>query len=231
VIPNGIDLGVYREDPATDRLESLGIPAELTYVLFVGRITRQKGLVHLLRAAEHLPPEVGLVLCAGAPDTADIGRETEAMVADLQRRRSNVHWIREMVSRPTAVQLYSHAAVFCCPSIYEPFGIINLEAMACRTAVVASAVGGIKEVVRHGETGLLVPFAEGAEPSHEPDAPEAFAEDLAEALTSLLRDEDRRRLMGEAGRRRAEQLYSWSAIAEQTHELYRNLLKRVGGQA
>ncbi|HEX2883650.1 MAG TPA: glycogen synthase, partial [Candidatus Limnocylindria bacterium] len=157
VIHNGIDSEFYRPDPGTHALQRHGVDPSVPYVLFVGRITRQKGIVHLVRAIRHLDPGIGVVLCAGQPDTEEIGREMTEGVRTAQAERPNVVWIGEMVSREEVRQLYTHAAVFCCPSVYEPFGIINLEAAACETPVVASAVGGIPEVVVDGETGLLVP--------------------------------------------------------------------------
>jgi len=223
VIPNGIDTEEYHPVAERDELERYGIPADLPYVLFVGRITRQKGIIHLVRAIRHLPPEIGVVLCAGEPDTEEIAREMEHGVEQVRGRRQNVHWIREMVPRRAAIQLYSHARVFCCPSIYEPFGIINLEAMACGTPVVASAVGGIKEVVQDGRTGLLVPFEQEQAPPFEARDPEGFARDLARALGRLAADPDLASEMGHAGRERAEQVYSWRAVAARVLELYRRI--------
>jgi glycosyltransferase involved in cell wall biosynthesis len=165
-----------------------------------------------------------VVLCAASPDSQEIACEVEAAVAQAQAKRSGVIWIREMVDRPTAVQLYSQASVFCCPSIYEPFGIINLEAMACETAVVATAVGGIREVVVHGETGFLVPVSQQAAPSFEPVRPDEFARDLARSIDALLADPALRRRMGVRGRRRIEDRFSWRAVAEKTLGLYRALL-------
>jgi len=219
VIPNGIDVDEYRYDPSREALERYGVPPGLPYVLFVGRITRQKGLPHLLDAVEHFDPGTGVVLCAGEPDTEEIGREVEAHVASLRQEREHVYWIREMVTRRAAIQLYSHSALFCCPSIYEPFGIINLEAMACNAPVVASAVGGIKEVVVPEETGLLVPY--------DPADAEGFARGLAAAVNRLMGDPELRRRMGAAGRRRAEDRFSWKAVAAQIHAEYR----RVTGSA
>jgi glycosyltransferase involved in cell wall biosynthesis len=194
------------------------------YVLFVGRITRQKGIVHLVHALRDLDSGIGVVLAAGQPDTPEIGAEMEAGVAEVQAERPNVVWIREMVSREAVRQLYSHAALFVCPSVYEPFGIINLEAMACERPVVASAVGGIPEVVVDGETGLLVPVALRADDPMSPQDPAEFARDLASAVNRLMGDPSLRRRMGEAGRRRAIEHFSWGAIADQTVELYRSLV-------
>ena len=223
VIHNGIDTEEYRRADGRERLHAHGIDRGRPYVLFVGRISRQKGILHLLRAVPHLDPQAQLVLCASSPDSEDIAREVEAAVAAVQASRDGVIWIRAMVDRRTAIELYSHAAVFCCPSIYEPFGIINLEAMACETPVVASAVGGIREVVVHEKTGLLVPLAQQAEAPFEPVHPEEFARDLARSVNNLLADPDLRRRMGAEGRRRAETLFSWGAIARQTLALYRSL--------
>ena len=226
VIHNGIDPGLYRPVPARDALERYGVDADRPYVLFVGRVTRQKGIVHLVRAIPRIDSSAQVVLCAGAPDTPEIADEMERAVADVQSRREGVLWIREMVPRAAAVQLYGHAALFCCPSIYEPFGIINLEAMACGTPVVASAVGGIPEVVVDGETGLLVPLEQQAESPFEPIDPPRFSADLATAINRLLADDSLRARMGEAGRRRVEERFAWSVVAERTVDLYRSL---VGG--
>ena len=223
VIHNGIDTEEYQPASSREALTRYGIDPAVPYVLFVGRITRQKGIVHLVRAIRHLDPGMAVVLCAGAPDTPEIAAEMEAAVRDAQAIHSRVHWIAEMVDKPTVRQLYTHAAVFCCPSVYEPFGIINLEAMACETAVVASAVGGIPEVVSDGETGLLVPFEAAGGESFEPRDPERFERDLAAAVNALMADPDRRRAMGVAGRRRAVESFGWDAIARQTVELYRSL--------
>jgi glycogen synthase len=224
VIANGIDADEYKPTEATDALTRFGIDPAVPFILFVGRITRQKGIIHLVRAIRHLDPGFAVVLCAGAPDTREIAAEMKAAVEEAQATRPNVHWIAEMVDKPTVRQLYSHAAVFVCPSVYEPFGIINLEAMACETAVVASAVGGIPEVVVDGETGLLVPFElrEGTV-SDPADAPR-FERDLATAVNALMGDPARRTAMGKAGRRRAVERFGWDAIAEQTAQLYASLL-------
>ncbi|MGH9475738.1 MAG: glycogen synthase [Terriglobales bacterium] len=222
VIYNGIDLEEYRPDPKTQFLDALGVNSREPYVLFVGRITRQKGVTHLVDAIHHLPTATQVVLCAGAPDTPEIAAEMRAKVEGLRKTHAGVIWIEKMVSKPEAIQLYSHAAVFCCPSIYEPFGIINLEAMACETAVVASATGGIKEVVVPGETGVLVPLDQDAE-TNAPLHAERFARDLASALADLLADPQRQRAMGLAGRARVEAMFSWRAIAQQTIALYQQL--------
>ncbi|MBX5493225.1 MAG: glycogen synthase [Chloroflexi bacterium] len=228
VIHNGIDLRLYRPVAETDALVHYGIDPGRPYVLFVGRIARQKGIIHLVRAIPEIDPAAQVVLCAGAPDTPEIAREMEDAVATVRARRPGVIWIQEMVPREQLVQLYSHAAVFCCPSIYEPFGIINLEAMACGTPVVASAVGGIPEVVVDGETGILVPLEQQAEAPFEPVDPARFSHDLAAAINRLLRDPALRQRMGAAGRARVEREFSWRAIAERTAALYRALLPSVG---
>ncbi len=222
VIHNGIDLDQYRPDPATGYLERYAIDPDRPYVLFVGRITRQKGIIHLVNAIPDIDRSLQVVLCAGAPDTPEIGAEMAHRVAEVSKDRGDVVWVREMVPREAAIQLYSHAAVFCCPSVYEPFGIINLEAMACRTAVVASAVGGIPEVVVPDETGLLVD-ARIRPGSFDPVDPAAFSADLAAAINRVGLDERLRDRMGRAGRRRAEEHFSWAAIARQTLELYGSL--------
>ena len=222
IIYNGIDLDEYQKVTTTDALVRYGIDPKVPYVLFVGRITRQKGIVHLVNAIKYMNPDFQVVLCAGAPDTPAIAAEMKAAVDAV--KRSGVVWIQEMVNKSTAYELYSNAAVFCCPSIYEPFGIINLEAMACETAVVASAVGGIKEVVVHGETGYLVPVEQMTESPFEPLNPDQFARDLAGRVNELMANPALREQMGQAGRRRAEEKFSWSAIAEHTAELYRSLV-------
>ena len=224
VIHNGIDPDFYHPDPATDALERHGVDPSVPYVLFVGRITRQKGIVHLARAIRHLDPGVGVVLCAGQPDTPEIGREMAEAVAAAQAERPNVVWIGEMVSRTDVRQLYSHASVFCCPSVYEPFGIINLEAAACETPVVASAVGGIPEVVVDGETGLLVPVELQLDDPMSPVDPDRFELNLAGAINALMADPAALEAMGRAGRRRAVEVFGWESIARQTVDLYRSLL-------
>ena len=226
VIHNGIDPAFYRPDPATDALEARGIDRSVPYVLFVGRITRQKGIVHLVRAIRHLDPGIGVVLCAGQPDTPEIEREMTDGVRAAQAERPNVVWIGEMVSREEVRQLYSHAAVFCCPSVYEPFGIINLEAAACETPVVASAVGGIPEVVVDGETGLLVPVELSLDDPMRPVDPDRFELNLAGAINALMADPEARAVMGRAARRRAVEQFGWAAIARQTVALYDSLAVR-----
>ena len=223
VIYNGIDAEFYRRVDETDALDHHGIDRSVPYVLFVGRITRQKGIIHLVRAIRHLDPGIGVVLCAGQPDTPDIAREMEEGVRAAQAERPNVVWIGEMISREEVRQLYSHAAVFCCPSVYEPFGIINLEAAACETPVVASAVGGIPEVVVDGETGLLVPVELQLEDPMSPVDPDRFELNLAGAINALMADPAAREAMGRAGRRRAVDRFGWDAIAAATVALYESL--------
>jgi alpha-maltose-1-phosphate synthase len=224
VIYNGIDAEEYRPDPGTDALERHGVDPERTLVLFVGRITRQKGLTYLCDAALEIDPAAQLVLCAGAPDTPEIEAEIAGKVERVRAERGNVIWIEEMVPKREVIQLLSHATVFVCPSIYEPLGIVNLEAMACETAVVATRTGGIPEVVEDGVTGLLVPFEPRDDGSREPVDPTRFAHDIAERVNELVGDRARAAEMGHAGRRRAVEHFSWRTIAEQTVELYRSLL-------
>jgi alpha-maltose-1-phosphate synthase len=214
VVYNGIDPQAYAPVEATDVVERLGVDLAVPYAVFVGRITRQKGLAHLLRAAKDLPGQ--LVLLAGAPDTPDIAAETDALVAELRASRDGVVLVSEMLPKDQVAQVLSHATVFVCPSVYEPLGIVNLEAMACGTAVVASDVGGIPEVVVDGETGLLVHYDEGD--------PRAFETALAGAVAALLGDPERAAAMGAAGRERAVERFGWRAIAEQTVEVYRSVL-------
>ena len=209
VIRNGIDTAEYQPDPGTEVLQRYGIDLARPYVIFVGRITRQKGVPVLLRAASHLVPEAQLVLCAGQADTAELEAEVTGLVNGLRATRSGVVWIPEMLPKPEVIQLLSHAAVFACPSVYEPLGIVNLEAMACGTAVVGSRTGGIPEVVADGETGLLVPPGEPAP--------------LGAALNALIQDPDRAEAMGQAGRKRAVAEFGWPAIAAQTAALYAEL--------
>jgi starch synthase len=224
IIYNGIDPEEYRPVPERDALAEYGIDPEKPFVLFVGRIARQKGIIHLVRAIRYFAPGFQVVLCAGAPDTPEIATEMKQALAEAERSRPGVIWIDKMASKRAIYQFYTHAAVFCCPSIYEPFGIINLEAMACETPVVASAVGGIKEVVVDGETGFLVPLQQMAESPFEPIDPDRFARDLAEKINVLMADPELRRRFGKAGRRRAIEKFSWSAIAGQTKNLYEELV-------
>ena len=226
VIHNGVDTDAYRPDDSTEGLEALGIDPSLPTVVFLGRITRQKGLPHLLDAAEHLPDDTQLVLCAGAPDTPELGAEVAARVDALKKRRSlRVVWLADMLPRPLAVRVLSHATVFVCPSIYEPFGLVNVEAMACGAPVVASAVGGIPEIVVDGETGYLVRFEPGDDPFGSPADPGAFARDLADRIGGLLADPAAARRMGAAARRRVESEFGWPAIARTTADLYRSLVR------
>jgi alpha-maltose-1-phosphate synthase len=215
VVHNGIDAAVYRPVPEVDALERHGVDPAVPYAVFVGRITRQKGLAHLLRAAGDLPGQ--LVLCAGAPDTPEIAAETRSLVESLSSARSGVVWVQDMLPRTDVVQLLSHATAFVCPSVYEPLGIVNLEAMACGTAVVASDVGGIPEVVDDGRTGLLVHYDEAD--------PVSFEHGLADALAALLTDPLRAAAMGTAGRDRAVAEFGWDAIADRTLEVYRAVLR------
>jgi len=251
VIYNGIDLDEYRYTEDTTALTKYGVDPARPYVLFVGRITRQKGVTHLVEAIAHMPPGTQVVLCAGAPDTPEIAAEMRDKIEALRRKTPgskpaavenfgpdgghsiatgdpthtghNIVWIEQMVTKKEAIQLYSHCAVFCCPSVYEPFGIINLEAMACKAAVVASATGGILEVVVDGQTGRLVPFEADPRTSFPVD-PGKFARDLAARINDLLADPATAKRYGEAGRKRVEEKFAWSAIAAQTIALYRRLI-------
>lgn len=224
VIHNGIDLQQYRKDPAVDALVRHGVDPARRFVLFVGRITRQKGIIHLVNAIPALDPSLQVVLCAGAPDTREIGQEMAARVAEVSQGRDGVIWLQEMLPRAEVIQFYSHAAVFCCPSVYEPFGIINLEAMACETAVVASAIGGIPEVVVPEETGLLVDLA--LKPgTFDPVDPAQYAADLAAAINRVALDPALAGQFGRNGRRRVEDRFSWIAIAQRTLDLYRSLMR------
>jgi len=225
VIHNGIDVEQYRPRPDKSVLESYGVDPNQPYVLFVGRITRQKGILHLVEAIHHFDSDIQVVLCAGAPDTEEIGEEMEARVETARAETDNpIVWLAEMLPREDVITMYSHADVFVCPSVYEPFGIINLEAMACETPVVASAVGGIPEIVVPNETGLLVDVDPTEGESVEPSDPEGFARRLAEGVNALMADADRRRAMGHAARQRVEEQFSWRAIAEQTLDFHKRLL-------
>jgi starch synthase len=223
VIYNGIDLNEYRKTPDNTALLEYGVNPAEPYVLFVGRITRQKGVTHLVDAIPHLPRNTQVVLCAGAPDTPEIAAEMREKIERVRAINPRVIWIEKMLSKPDAIQLYSNCSVFCCPSVYEPFGIINLEAMACEAPVVASATGGILEVVVDGVTGFLVPFDQDPVTSF-PLHPETFSRDLAKKVSALLADPEKARRFGEAGRKRVEEKFSWTAIADQTIELYRELI-------
>ncbi|MFE5754793.1 glycogen synthase [Streptomyces massasporeus] len=215
VVHNGIDTTLYRPDHGTDALERIGLDRSRPYVLFVGRITRQKGVPHLLRAVRDIDPAAQVVLCAGAPDTPEIDQEFRELFGELSGVRDGVFWIPKMLPRPEVIQLLTHAALFVCPSVYEPLGIVNLEAMACGTPVVASAVGGIPEVVDDGTTGLLV------QPG------DAFEAGLARAMDTVLGDQDAARRMGEAGRERAVGEFGWDAVARRTVRLYEEIVKQA----
>jgi starch synthase len=224
VVHNGIDTDEFRPDPATGFLGRLGIDPAAPSVVFVGRVTRQKGLAHLLHAARMLDPAVQLVLCAGSPDTPELGAEILDNVESLRAAGHKVLWIQEMLPRPELIQVLSHATVFVCPSVYEPLGIVNLEAMACETPVVASRIGGIPEVVEGGVTGLLVPLELREDGSSEPVDPGAFARDLAERIESVLVDPGLASRLGEAGRERAVAQFGWPAIAERVVDVYRSVV-------
>ncbi len=224
VIYNGIDLQEYQLSENTFYREKYDIKLDKPYILFVGRMTRQKGIIHLVNAIKDIHEGVQVVLCAGAPDTVEIEQEMVNKVNVLQEQREGIIWINEMVSREAVIEFYSNAAVFVCPSVYEPFGIINLEAMACETPVVASAVGGIKEVVVDGETGFLVEFKAVDEITGEPEDPEGFSRNLAQKINIIIEDQDLQQRFGENGRARVEKYFSWNSIAQQTMEMYESLL-------
>jgi alpha-maltose-1-phosphate synthase len=223
VIHNGIDPDEYRPDAGTDALERLGVDPSLPSVVFVGRVTRQKGIVHLLEAAPEIDGSAQLVIIAGAADTEAFAVEVRAAYARARERRGNIIWVEEMLPRADVIQVLSQATVFVCPSIYEPFGLVNLEAMACGTAVVASAVGGIPEIVVDGETGYLVPCDVRVD-DPDPAAARRFARDLAHGLNSLIAEPDRAAAFGRAGRRRVVEHFSWESVAARTAALYRTLL-------
>jgi len=226
VIYNGIDPEEYRPVGSDGALRRLGVNPHEPYILFVGRITRQKGIMHLVNAIKYMNPGFQVVLCAGAPDTPGIAAEMKKAVNAAQQARPGVIWIEEMLDNRSKIEFYTHAGVFVCPSIYEPFGIINLEAMACGTAVVASAVGGIREVVRPGETGCLVAVEQMKESPFEPLHPDRFARDLASRINELMADPVKCAAFGKAGRRRAAEVFSWASIARQTRDLYETLAVR-----
>jgi starch synthase len=226
IIHNGIDLDEYQRDSETQVLERLGIDPAKPYAVFVGRVTRQKGIVHLLEAARHIDKSVRLVLCAGEADTPDLKREVEALAAGIEAERGGLIWIQKMMPRPELIQVLSHARVFVCPSIYEPFGIVNLEAMACGAPVVASAVGGIPEVVEDGKTGYLVSFEPDGTPMGAPRDRRAFALALAARINELCSDPALASELGQAGRKRVEDHFAWSTIARQTAQLYRRLCEK-----
>jgi starch synthase len=224
VIHNGIDTDAWAPQDDPDRVRALGVDPDRPSVVFVGRITRQKGLPLFLRAVAQLPPEVQIVLCAGAPDTPEIEAEVVGLVNGLQEDRDGVVWIREMLPRADVVALLTAATAFVCPSIYEPLGIVNLEAMACETAVVATATGGIPEVVVDGVTGRLVPIEQATDGTGTPLNPDTYVADFAAALIEVVSDPQRAAEMGRAGRQRAIEHFSWESIAERTVELYRSVL-------
>jgi starch synthase len=224
VVHNGIDVEMWQRDENDDDVRALGIDPDKPSVVFVGRNTRQKGVPYLLRAAAKLPADVQLVLCLGAADTPELAAETARLIEELQGQRTGVVLIERMLPRNELIQVLSHATAFACPSIYEPLGIVNLEAMACGAAVVASATGGIPEVVQHGETGLLVDLEQATDGTGTPLDPEKFVTEFAAALTEVVSDPERARAMGQAGRRRAEEHFSWESITETTLEVYRSVL-------
>lgn len=231
VVHNGIDVSLWERDEDDDAVRALGIDPSRPSVVFVGRNTRQKGVPYLLRAAQQLPADVQLVLCLGAADTPELAAETAELIAGLQAERDGVLVIERMLPRRELIQVLSHATAFACPSIYEPLGIVNLEAMACGAAVVASATGGIPEVVAHGETGLLVPLEQVTDGTGTPLDPQKFVDDFAAALNEVVSDPEKARAMGQAGRRRAEENFSWDSIAQTTLDVYRSVLPHGGGQS
>ncbi|MCF7568744.1 glycogen synthase [Sabulilitoribacter arenilitoris] len=224
VIYNGINLQEYVVTNETSTLDEYGIDKTKPYVLFVGRITRQKGIIHLVNAIKYIDADTQIVLCAGAPDTPEIGKEMEDAVNEVKKTRDNIIWIDKMLDKKEVIQLYSHADVFCCPSIYEPFGIINIEAMACNTAVVASAVGGIKEVVVQNETGVLIPLEQQDAAPFEPVNPDKFSRDLANGINTVISNDELRNAMAVNGRKRVEEHFDWVAIAKQVEALYKSLI-------
>jgi glycogen synthase len=226
VVYNGIDLKEYVVVNETSVLDEYGIDRNKPYVLFVGRITRQKGIIHLVNAIKYINEDTQVILCAGAPDTPEIAKEMEDSVREASRTRANVIWIDKMLDKKDVIQLYSHANVFCCPSIYEPFGIINIEAMACETAVVASAVGGIKEVVVEGETGLLINLEQQKSAPFEPVNPDQFSRDLADGINTIVNNEELQHKMAKNGRKRVEEFFDWTAIAKQTETIYKSLIEK-----
>lgn len=226
VVYNGIDLRDWHRVDDPDTVRALGADPDRPSIVFVGRITRQKGLPYLLRAARLLPPDVQLILCAGSPDTPEIMAEVEALVAQLRQERSGVVWIDRHLPRHELCALLSAATTFVCPSVYEPLGIVNLEAMACGAPVVGTGTGGIPEVVADGVTGLIVPIAQADDGTGTPTDPDRFVADLAAALTDMVSDPDRARAFGAAGRERAEREFSWASIADRTRALYESVLAR-----
>jgi starch synthase len=224
VVHNGIDLERWKPVDDRDAVRALGIDPDRPSVVFVGRITRQKGLAYLLRAAALLPPEVQLVLCAGAPDTPEILAEVEAGVAELRKERTGVVWIDRLLPVNELSAVLTQATTFVCPSVYEPLGIVNLEAMACGAPVVGTATGGIPEVIDDGVTGRLVPIEQLEDGTGTPIDPERFVRDLAATLTEVVSDPAAAKRMGEAGRRRAETEFGWDRIAARTREIYAALV-------
>ncbi len=224
VIPNGIDVETYKPTVNPEVLAKYQIAPHKPYLLFVGRITHQKGITHLLNALEQVENEVQAVLCATDPDTPEIGWEVEQRIEELRSEGREIVWISRFVPTADIIPLYSQAAVFVCPSIYEPFGIINLEAMACGTPVVATAVGGIKEVVVHEETGLLVPLDLRCPEDHKPKGAEQFARELAGAINELMAAPEKRAAMGKKARARVERRFSWKSVARQTLEFYQDIV-------
>ena len=227
VVYNGINLDQYKKVDSTTVLETYGIDPDQPFVLFVGRITRQKGIIHLVNAIKYIDADTQIVLCAGAPDTREIATEMEIAVAEAKKNRNNIFWIDKMLDKADVIELYSQADVFCCPSIYEPFGIINVEAMACETAVVASAVGGIKEVVVPGETGILVPVEQQKKAPFEPADPDKFSRDLADGINTVINDKDLQQKMATKGRQRVKDYFDWKAIAQQTKNTYESLISKT----
>jgi glycosyltransferase involved in cell wall biosynthesis len=223
---NGIDPDFYAPTFDPDLLNEYGINPDIPFVLFVGRITRQKGISQLIAAAKHFDENCQIVLCAGAPDTPEIAKETETLIGDLKTHRKGVILISEMLPREKIKVLYSHARVFACPSLYEPFGIINLEAMSCETPVVGSAVGGIPEIIVEGETGYLIELESLSRTDFNPKAPEVFQRNFAAKVNLLLRDENLALQMGKAGRKRVLEKFSWTAIAKTTYDYYEEVIKR-----
>lgn len=222
VIPNGIDTEEYKPGPEKSALKEFGINPDKPYLLFVGRITRQKGIIHLVNAIPYMDPGLQIVLCAGAPDTREIKKEMEDRIAEIKKTHPDVVWISEMIDLPRKIQFYANAELFCCPSVYEPFGIINLEAMACGVPVIGTKIGGIPEIVVHGETGLLVPLEKNS--AGNPVDALKFSKDLAEAINRVFRDKALRRSMGAKSRTRAMEVFSWTSIAKQTYNLYQKVL-------
>ena len=230
-IYNGIDLDAWAPNPDADRARELGLDPTHPSVVFVGRITRQKGLPHLLRAARALPEDVQLILCAGAPDTPEIMAEVKALVAELQTTREGVVWIDDVLPREDLRALLTHATTFVCPSVYEPLGIVNLEAMACGAPVVGSGTGGIPEVIEDGVTGFVVPIEQVQDGTGTPTDPARYEADLADALTRMLADPEAAKRMGEAGRERAREHFDWGRIAEETRALYATVIAEHGAGA